>query len=137
MDSPGLFLTPLSSVASVELYEDVLKPRIDTITNSNATLQEMVDTSEKTVNEVFMPSPRCTLTNEIGDQDVSVQLDKVLFAMLIARACSRLQKNSEHGGQSGKRYVVAAICSCPEHDDMVGALAALSVTWLTHFLLVC
>ncbi|KAF5319241.1 hypothetical protein D9619_008704 [Psilocybe cf. subviscida] len=42
----------------------------------------------------------------------------------------------ECGGQSGKRYVASAICCCSEDEDVVGALAALGTTWLTHFLFV-
>jgi hypothetical protein len=121
--------TSLSSEASVEIYQERLKPRIDTIRNSSATLQELVDTAEKIVNEAFAPDPKSTFTYKKKDGEISVQLDKVMIAML---ACAE-----ECGGESGKRYVAAAIFSCSEDDDMVSALAALGTTWLTHLLFIC
>ncbi|KAF5319243.1 hypothetical protein D9619_008706 [Psilocybe cf. subviscida] len=120
--------TSLSSDASVKIYEERLKPRIETKMNSGATLQGLVDTADKIVTEVFALDPRSTFTYKKKDEETSVQLDKVMTAMLaFAEEC---------GGQSGKRYVASAICCCSEDEDVVGALAALGTTWLTHFLFV-
>ncbi|KDR73281.1 hypothetical protein GALMADRAFT_251878 [Galerina marginata CBS 339.88] len=136
-------LTSLSSEASVKLYEEQLKPKINTIKSSNASLPSLVDAAEKIIREVFQaaPDPMRTFTfthKKPEDQDhyeiltsISVHLDKVMLAMLAyAQEC---------GGESGKRYVAAAIVSCSKEDsdaDVVGALAALGTTWLTHLLFV-
>lgn len=129
LEASSTSLSLLSSKSSVELYEESLKPRINAIKNSTAALQELVDTAEKTVHEVFTPNPKSTVTGKGKGGEASLHLDKVMLAMLaFAEDC---------GGESGKRYVAAAICSCLEEDDLVGALAGLGITWLTHFLFVC
>ncbi|KDR73280.1 hypothetical protein GALMADRAFT_142402 [Galerina marginata CBS 339.88] len=133
-------LTSLSSEASVKLYEAKLKPRINTIKSSDASLPSLVDAAEKIIREVFQvaPSPMRTFTfthqkpedydHEEISTSISAHLDKIMLAMLTyAQEC---------GGERGERYVAAAIVSCSEEDDVVGALAALGTTWLTHFLFV-
>ena len=119
----------LSSTASVQLYEETLKPRIDTVRNSAATLQELVDSAIKIVNTVFARSPKSTFTYKNRRTETSVKLDQVMLAMLAF--------SEECGGESGNRYVAAAISSCAEDEDVVGALAGLGTTWLTHVLFVC
>ncbi|KAF5325234.1 hypothetical protein D9619_009581 [Psilocybe cf. subviscida] len=121
-------LSSLSSESSVQLYEKRLKPEISAIQNSSATLQELVDTATNTVNEVFAVNPKSIFTYKGADGGVSVHLDKVMLAMLaFAGDC---------GGESGQRYVAAAISSCLKEEDVVGALAGLGITWLTHLLFV-
>jgi len=128
-NSTASSLTPLSSEASVELYEKRLKPTIDTIRKSDAPLQELVDAAEKIVNEQFAPDSKSTFTYKKGVNEMSVQLDKVMIAML---ACAE-----ECGGEGGKRYVASAILGCSKEEDVVGALAGLGTTWLTHLLFIC
>jgi hypothetical protein len=117
-----------SSEASVEFYERKLKPIIDTVRNSQKSLQELVDTAEKIINEKFAHNSQSTFKYKKGSVGTSVQLDKVMLAML---ACAE-----ECGGESGKRYVASAIYACSEEEGMVGALAALGTTWLTHLLFI-
>ncbi|KJA21512.1 hypothetical protein HYPSUDRAFT_723569 [Hypholoma sublateritium FD-334 SS-4] len=63
-----------------------------------------------------------------GDTAISVNLDEVMSAML--------ENAEECGGKDAKRYVAAAIEVCSRREDTVGTLAALGLTWLTHFLFV-
>ncbi|KIM46724.1 hypothetical protein M413DRAFT_261455 [Hebeloma cylindrosporum] len=120
-------LTSCSSEASLELYEKRLKPSIETIRMSPTGLQGLVATAEKIIDEKFSPDPQSTYTyKEFDAEGISVELDKIMIAML---ACVE-----ECGGESGKRYVASAIVACSKEEDVVGALAALGTTWLTHFL---
>jgi hypothetical protein len=118
-----------SSEVSVEFYERKLKPIIDTVRNSQKSLQELVDTAEKIINEKFAHDPRSTFKPTKGSVGTSVELDKVMLAML---ACAE-----ECGGESGKRYVASAIYACSKEEDTVVALVALGTTWLTHLLFIC
>ena len=129
LDSTTLSLTLLSSEASVEYYENRLKPHIDTIKKSNIILQELVDAAEKIINNKSTPDSKSTFKYKKGDDEISVQLDKVMIAML---SCAE-----ECGGERGQRYVAAAILGCSKEDDVVGALASLGTTWLTHLLFIC
>ncbi|KXN86444.1 hypothetical protein AN958_10100 [Leucoagaricus sp. SymC.cos] len=129
LDSTASSLTSLSSEASVELYENKLRPTIDTISKSDVTLQELVDAAEKIVNERFASDSKSTFKYKKGDDEISVQLDKVMVAMLAGA--------EECGGESGQRYVASAILACSKEEDVVEALASLSITWLTHLLFIC
>ncbi|KAF8076873.1 hypothetical protein FPV67DRAFT_436472, partial [Lyophyllum atratum] len=121
-------LTSCSSDASVEIYEERLKPRIDAVSKSLTSLQELVDAAEKIINEKFAPDSRSTYTYKKDSEEISVELNKVMIAML---ACAE-----ECGGESGKRYVASAILACSEQEDVVAALAALGTAWLTHLLFI-
>ena len=129
LESIASSLTSCSSETSVELYEERLKPGIDTISKSRATLQELVSAAEKIINEKFTPDSRGTYKYKKDSVEISVGLDKVMIAML---ACAE-----ECGGEGGKRYVASAILACSEEEDVVEALAALGTTWLTHLLFIC
>jgi len=115
----------ISSEDSRKFYEITLKPRIQVVTESAVSLHELVNAAEKIINEKFAPDSRSDFTHA----DISVALDQVVLAML---ACAE-----ECGGESGKRYVASAILACSEDEDVVGALAALGTTWLTHLLFIC
>ncbi|KXN89302.1 hypothetical protein AN958_05806 [Leucoagaricus sp. SymC.cos] len=121
-------LTSCSSEASVELYEEKLKPGIDVVRKSRVPLQELAGAAEKIINEIFVPDPSSTYKYKKNSEEISVELDKVMIAML---ACAE-----ECGGESGKRYVASAILACSKEEDVVGALAALGTTWLTHLLFI-
>jgi hypothetical protein len=95
-------LTSCSSEASVKLYEERLKPGIDTFRKSQATLQELVGAAENIINEKFAPDSRSTYKYKKDSVEICVELDKVMIAML---ACAE-----ECGGESGKRYVASANC---------------------------
>jgi hypothetical protein len=131
LESIASSLTSCSSEASIELYEERLKPGIDAIRNlkSRAPLQELVSDAEKIIDEKFAPDPRSTYKYKKGSEEISVKLDKVMTAMLAYA--------EESGGDSGKNYVASAILTCSKEEDVVGALAALGTTWLTHFLFNC
>jgi len=118
-----------SSETSVKFYEEILKPSIENVRMSPTTLQELVDTAEKIINEEFAANPQSTYTYRRDSEEISVELDQVMIAML---TCVE-----ECGGESGKRYVASAIVACSNEEDMVGALAALGTTWLTHLLFIC
>jgi len=118
-----------SSESSVQFYEQTLKPTIDAVSKSRVPLQELVDAAEKIINEKFAPDSQSTFTHKTSSTNISVQLDQVMLAML---ACAE-----ECGGRKGKRYVASAIVSCSKAEDVVGALAALGTTWLTHLLFIC
>jgi hypothetical protein len=113
-------LTSCSSGASVKLYEERLKPGIENF-RSPTTLQELVDAAEKIINEKFSYDPRSTYAYKKDSEEISVELDQIMIS----------------GGQSGKRYVASAILACSREEDVVGALAVLGTTWLTHFLFIC
>ncbi|KAF8874716.1 hypothetical protein CPB84DRAFT_1829331 [Gymnopilus junonius] len=121
-------LTSCSSEASVELYEERLKPGIDALKNSCTPLRELVGAAEKIIHEKFTPDAGSTYKYKKDSKEISVGLDKIIIAML---ACVE-----ECGGESGKRYVACAISACSEGDDVVGALEALGTTWLTHLLFI-
>jgi hypothetical protein len=121
-------LISCSSDAAVELYEERLKPGIDTIRKSQTSLQELISAAEKII-EKFAPESRSTFKYKKDSEEISVELDKVMIAML---ACAE-----ECGGESGKRYVASAILTCSLEEDVVAALAALGTTWLTHLLFIC
>ena len=129
LESTGSSLTSCSSEASVELYEERLKPGIDTVRKSLTTLQELVGAAEKIINEKFAPDSQSTYKYIKDSGEISVELDKVMIAML---TCAE-----ECGGESGKRYVASAILACSKEEDVVVALAALGTTWLTHLLFIC
>ena len=121
-------LTSCSSRASVKLYEERLKPGIENV-RSPTTLQELVDAAEKIINEKFAYDLQSTYTYKKDSEEISVELDQVITAMLAyAEEC---------GGEGGKRYVACAILACSREEDVVGALAALGTTWLTHLLFMC
>jgi len=129
LDSTTSSLTSLSSESSVELYEIRIKPSLVAIQNSDATLQELVDAAEKIVNETFALDPKSTYKYQNDGDEISVRLDKVMIAML---SCA-----DECGGEGGKRYVASAILGCSKEKDVIGALASLGTTWLTHLLFIC
>jgi hypothetical protein len=122
-------LISCSSDAAVELYEERLKPGIDTIRKSQTPLHELVGAAETIIGEKFALDSRSTFKYKKDSEEVSVKLDEVMIAML---ACAE-----ECGGESGKRYVASAILACSLEEDLVAALAALGTTWLTHFLFIC
>ncbi|KAF8076872.1 hypothetical protein FPV67DRAFT_1472998 [Lyophyllum atratum] len=128
LQSAASTLTSCSSDASVEIYEERLKPRIDAVSKSLTSLRELVDAAEKIINEKFAPDSRSTYTYKKDSEEISVELDKVMIAML---ACAE-----ECGGESGKRYVASAILTCSGEEDVVAALAALGTAWLTHLLFI-
>jgi hypothetical protein len=117
--------TSTSSESSVEYYKRKLKPRIEAIRESLVPLHELVGAAEKIINEKFAPDSQSTFTLA----DISVQLDQIMLAML---ACAE-----ECGGEEGTLYVASAILACSKEEDVVGALAALGTTWLTHLLFIC
>ncbi|KAG5649626.1 hypothetical protein H0H81_002791 [Sphagnurus paluster] len=121
-------LTSCSSDASVELYQEVLKPGIDAVTNGDTPLANLVSAAEGIINEIFAPDSRRTYKYTKDSEEISVELDKIMNAML---ACA-----DECGGECGKRYVASAIVTCSKEEDAVGALAALGTTWLTHLLFI-
>jgi hypothetical protein len=129
LQSTASTLTSCSSDASVELYGGRLKPGIDTVRKSQTPLQELVAAAEKIIGETFAPDSRSTYKYKKDSEEISVELDKVMIAML---ACAE-----ECGGESGKRYVASAILTCSGEEDVVAALAALGTTWLTHLLFIC
>ncbi|KAG5635140.1 hypothetical protein H0H81_012328, partial [Sphagnurus paluster] len=127
------FLDPLSSListssrASVETYKS-LKEGITRVEQSQIDPQELVDAAEKLIKEKFAPDLRSTFAYKEGSETISVKLDAVMSTMLAyAEDC---------GGERGKRYVASAIVACGEQQDVVGSLAALGMTWLTHFLFI-
>jgi hypothetical protein len=131
LESAASTLTSCSSEASIELYEERLKPGIDAIRNSKSRtpLQELVGDAEKIIGEKFAPDPRSTYTYKNKSEEVSVELNEVMTAMLAyAEEC---------GGDRGKTYVASAILTCSKEEDVIGALAALGTTWLTHLLFIC
>jgi hypothetical protein len=121
-------LTLVSATASVEFYEKRLKPSIDAIRKSETPVQELVDAAEKVIKE-FAPDPKSTSTHKHGDEEICVQLDGIMIAMLASA--------EDCGGESGKRYVASAILGCSKEEDVVGALEGLGTTWLTHLLFIC
>jgi hypothetical protein len=121
-------LTSVSSTASVEFYEKRLKPSIDAVRKGETPLQELADAAEKVIKE-FAPHPKSTFTHKHGDEEISVQLDEIMIAMLASA--------EDCGGESGKRYVTSAILGCSKEEDVVGALEGLGTVWLTHLLFVC
>lgn len=129
LESTASALTSCSSEALVKLYEEKLKPGINAVRKSRTPLQELVDAAEKIINEKFAPDSRSTYKYKKDSEEISVELDKVMIAML---ACAE-----ECGGESGKRYVASAILTCSREEDVVAALAALGTTWLTHLLFIC
>jgi len=95
-------LTSRSSISSVELYEERIKPAINAVGESR-TLQELVYDAEKIIKEKFAPDA-CSTYKYKKDREISVKLDQVMLAMLAyAEEC---------GGESGKRYVASAIWAC-------------------------
>jgi hypothetical protein len=122
-------LTSLSSEASVELYKARIKPGIDVISKSQATLQELANAAEKVVNEKFALDCRSIFKYTKDSNEMSVKLGEIMLAMLASA--------EECGGESGKRYVASAILACSKEEDEVAALAALGTTWLTHLLFIC
>ena len=116
-------LTSRSSEASVKFYEEILKPSIENTRMSPTTLQALVD--KKLVNEKFAANPQSTYTYRRDCEEISVELDQVMIAML---TCVE-----ECGGESGKRYVASAIVACSSEEDVVGALAALGTTFFYSF----
>lgn len=129
LESTASTLTSCSSDASVELYKERLKPGIDAVKESRAPLQDLVGAAEKIISERFAPDSRSTYKYKKDSEEISVELDQVMIAMI---ACAE-----ECGGESGKRYVASAILTCSNEEDVVGALAALGTTWLTHLLFIC
>lgn len=117
-----------SSEASIVIYEERLKPDINTIRVSNIPLSDLVASAEKIVKKVFAPDPRSHYTYKTDCDEISLKLDNVMLAML-AHA-------EECGGESGQRYVESAILACSKQDEVVVALEALGTTWLIHFLFV-
>ena len=70
------------------------------------TLQELADAAEKIINEKFAYDPRSTYTYRKDSEEISVELDQVIIAMLAyAEEC---------GGEGGKRYVACAIMACSQ-----------------------
>ncbi|KAF9035289.1 hypothetical protein BJ165DRAFT_1615629 [Panaeolus papilionaceus] len=126
IDSTSSSHTSLSS--SSEVYEEKLKRGIEVIKSSEIPLEELVEKAETLINEVLAPDTRHLFTHENGDSQLSVELDKVILAMITyAEEC---------GGKDGKRYVASAVIACSEEEDAIQALAALGTTWLTHLLFV-
>ena len=98
-------LSSCSSRASVKLYEERLKPGIENV-RCPTTLQELADAAEKIINEKFAYDPRSTYTYRKDSEEISVELDQVIIAMLAyAEEC---------GGEGGKRYVACAIMACSQ-----------------------
>jgi hypothetical protein len=116
-------LTSVSSTASVEFYEKRLKPSIDAIRKSETPLQELADAAEQVIKE-FAPDPKSTFTHKHGDEEISVQLDEIMIAMLASA--------EDCGGESGKRYVASAILGCSKEEDVVGALEGLGKVGVIH-----
>ncbi|KAF9035288.1 hypothetical protein BJ165DRAFT_1377061, partial [Panaeolus papilionaceus] len=115
---------------SVSIYEETLKPHTNSIINSGKPLEELIAKANALIHEKFASDPRRLFTRKSSDgsSQLSVELDKVMIAMLTyAEEC---------GGQHGKRYVAAAIVACSEEEDAIQALVALGTTWLTHLLFV-
>jgi hypothetical protein len=131
LESAASILISCSSEAAVKLYEERLKPGIDAITNSRSQvpLQELVGDAEKMIGEKFALDPRSTYKYKKDSNEISVKLDKVMTAMLAY--------SEECGGDRGKMYVASAILTCSKEEDVIGALAALGTTWLTHLLFIC
>ena len=86
LESTASSLTSCSSEASVELYEERLKPGIDTFKKSRTTFQELVSAAEITINDKFAPDSRSTYKYRKGSGEISVGLDQVMVAML---ACAK------------------------------------------------
>lgn len=114
--------TSISSQKFVQYYEEKIKPRIDVVGKAPVSLHKLVDVAEKIINEKFVPDSQSTFSHA----NISVQ---VMIAML---TCAE-----ECGGEKGKLYVASAILACSKEEDVVGALAALGTTWLTHLLFAC
>jgi len=71
----------------------------------------------------------------LGDQPPSIELDKVLSAMLShAQDC---------GGHEGLRYIASAIVACRERSQCNGGVAefnlleSMGITMITQFLFIC
>ncbi len=121
-------LTSVSSRSSVETY-DSLRDEIANIRRGPDSLQELVRNAEKIITETYAPNPQHTYTYRKDSTMISVNLNLVMSAML--------ENAEECGGEDAKRYVAGAIVACSRREDVVGTLAALGVTWLTHLLFVC
>lgn len=118
-------LTSISSRTSVQTYEG-LKKEITNIEQSKTDLQSLVAAAEKVVDEKFAPTLEKVFIYKKDAKEVSIDLDKVMKAMLVC------------GDESeGQRYAASAILACTKYEDEVERLAALGTTWLTHFLFVC
>ncbi|KAF8179217.1 hypothetical protein BJ912DRAFT_982930 [Pholiota molesta] len=127
-----LTCTPSHSRASVEVYES-LSGEVTRIQQSQTDLQTLVDGARKLITEKLIPSPGNTYRHTNKNGPVSLNLDAVISAMLAF--------SGDCGGEKGTRYVASAVTACSgkdggDDDDVVHALVALGVTWLTHFLFV-
>ena len=133
-------LTSISSRTSIESYES-LKDDIIDVERSPIDLQALVDVAEKIINERFVPSPKNTYTyKNSASKPISVRLDAVMIAMLAAADELAPSEELRFVEKGGKRYVASAIVACSrkgDDEDVIDALAALGITWLTHFLFIC
>ena len=123
-------LASISWRASIEIYNDHLKPAISNILQSDEDLPNLVTKADEML-KMFSANQRNIFAVQKGDKKATVNLHAVMSAML---TCVE-----ECGGKNGKRYVASAIVSCGRKgdDNMIELLAALGTIWLTHLLFIC
>lgn len=81
-----------SPEASLEIYEEKLKPSIGSIRKTDISLDVLVRDSEKIVRQTFAYDPRSIYAYTTDEEEISVKLDEIMLAML---ECSE-----ECGGES-------------------------------------
>jgi hypothetical protein len=119
-----------SRASAIIILADDFKQRYGEIDNKNLPIPQLVSQAERLIRALGAS----TLNNVIEYENVKVQADKVLEAMLAhAESC---------GGENGKRYTATAICACVDEKrwnspETLHTLHDLALTWVTHLLFVC